>query len=161
MHTTENTLVRSTQPRAKMKGSTANRVGQTDAMGAPLMANQLSGVVDTETLIRSGFIRKVYGILSIQLMATFGEMAVFVFVNPIRAKLCAAPFMLGGLDEARTANLNKFCIDNESCCVGSGTAENPFMGSPNSTALYLMYGSMIASFALVISLVCCIGNARM
>eukprot|EP01046_Picozoa_sp_COSAG06_P056957 COSAG06_NODE_10942_length_1590_cov_1.066265_1_plen_67_part_10 len=63
-----------------MKGSSANRVGQTDSLGQPLapgagLSGGLSGGkigIDTDAIIRQGFIRKVYGILAIQLVVTFG-----------------------------------------------------------------------------------------
>ena len=66
-----------------MKGSTANRVGQTDSLGQPLApgastygaSTGAASIGDaTDAMIRAGFIRKVYGILAIQLMATFGAM---------------------------------------------------------------------------------------
>jgi hypothetical protein len=66
-----------------MKGSSANRVGQTGSLGQPLAPGAgLSGGssqigVDTDAIIRQGFIRKVYGILAIQLIVTFGAQRSF------------------------------------------------------------------------------------
>lgn len=42
----------------------------------------------TTQAIRNGFVRKVYGILSAQLLLTFGMIFVFVFVEPVKVRLC-------------------------------------------------------------------------
>jgi len=148
-----------------MKGSSANRVGQTGSLGQPLAPGAgLSGGssqigIDTDAIIRQGFIRKVYGILAIQLIVTFGEIAVFTFVNPIRAALCAPPFTLGARNSLENvANMAAFALSHPQCV--SGSVEDGFRITPNGTAFGLMYGSMAASFVLIISLACCINNAR-
>jgi FtsH-binding integral membrane protein len=142
-----------------MKGSTSNRVGQTDTLGQPLAPGSSSTIGDaTDAIIRAGFIRKVYGILAVQLMVTFGEVALFTFVDPLRALICAPPFQLG----ARNADVNQPNLANFQAshphCVG-GEPGSLFI-QPNATALGLMYGSWAASFVLIIALACCISNAR-
>lgn len=133
-----------------MKGSTANRVGQTSALGQPLAPGSSGAIgMDTDALIRAGFIRKVYGILAVQLMVTFGEIAMFTFINPLRALICAPPFALGGRGSLDPAVLARFHEAYPNCVSG-----------PNGTAMALMYGSWAASFVLIISLACCISNAR-
>ena len=47
-----------------------------------------------ERQLRHGFIRKVYGILILQLLLTFAIVAVFVFVNPVKVFVQANYFML-------------------------------------------------------------------
>jgi len=136
-----------------MKGSTANRVGQTDSLGQPL-APAASTSLDTDALIRNGFIRKVYGILAIQLTVTFGEIAVFTFVDGLRALICAPPFTWSGRNEQ---DLEGFQSEYPHCVAGTPP---DLQIQPNSTATGLMWGSWAASFVLIISLACCIENAR-
>jgi len=86
-----------------MKGSSANRVGQTDSLGQPLAPGGSFGGgtigSDTDAIIRAGFIRKVYGILAIQLMVTFGAMrrdelqSEAVLTRPVRLTCCRLRFV--------------------------------------------------------------------
>jgi len=41
-----------------------------------------------EKMLRIGFVKKVYGILTAQLFLTFGMIFVFVFVEPVKVQLC-------------------------------------------------------------------------
>eukprot|EP01046_Picozoa_sp_COSAG06_P068712 COSAG06_NODE_18399_length_889_cov_1.579747_1_plen_243_part_10 len=87
----------------------------------------------------------------------------FTFVNPIRAALCAPPFTLGARNSLENAaNMAAFALSHQDCVSVSGSVEDGFTYriTPNGTALGLMYGSMAASFVLIISLACCINNAR-
>lgn len=150
-----------------MKGSTANRVGQTDSLGQPLApgastygaSTGAASIGDaTDAMIRAGFIRKVYGILAIQLMATFGEIAMFTFIDPLRALICAPPFRMGARNaEVNQPNLETFQRSHPECV---SEVEGSYYITPNQTALGLMYGSWAVSFVLMISLVCCLDNAR-
>lgn len=53
-----------------------------DEESPPLIENQF-GSFD-EASVRNGFIRKVYSILSVQLLVTLGFIALFVFCDPVR-----------------------------------------------------------------------------
>lgn len=159
-----------------MKGSSANRVGQTDALGQPLTQGAFassSGTigVDTDAIVRAGFIRKVYGILAIQLIVTFGKMpcpswlvvtpiavadhqrlwirmatgeiAMFTFIDPLRALICAPPFTLGARNsEANQPMLAAFQQSHPHCVGG---VEGQLYITPNSTAMTLMCESMPSS----------------
>ena len=103
------------------------------------------GGIDTEALIRHGFVRKVYGILSVQLLVTFAEVAAFALVTPLRAAMCRPPFTMNP-----TAANTKIFMDSHPDCNGG----------LNATAMVLIYGSMAVSFVLLLCLVCCIKNAR-
>ena len=67
-----------------IQGSGAGGTGET--LTAPVNEDSRYGS-KTEELIRSGFVRKVYGILFCQLLVTFGIVAVFNLVKPIADKL--------------------------------------------------------------------------
>ena len=69
-----------------IQGSGAGGTGESLTAAAPVNADSRYGF-KTEELIRSGFVRKVYGILFCQLLVTFGIVAVFNLVKPIADKL--------------------------------------------------------------------------
>lgn len=60
---------------------------ESNEKGAMLSA-PVSSDFNTEMMLRLGFIKKVYGILTAQLVLTFGMIFVFVFVEPIKVQLC-------------------------------------------------------------------------
>lgn len=61
-----------------------------DAEGLPTQAN-LSGF--GEKAIRRAFIKKVYGILMVQLLLTFGIICLFMFVEPVRDFTRRSPYL--------------------------------------------------------------------
>ena len=110
-------------------------------------------LVDVDAMVRQGFIRKVYGILSVQLLVTCAEIGAFTFINPLRAAMCMPPFSLGGAT-SNQAQLEAFRASHPQCFVGDTIV-------PNSTAWGLFYGGWITSFVVIIAMSCCIENARM
>jgi len=61
-----------------------------DAEGLPTQAN-LSGF--GEKAIRRAFIKKVYGILMVQLLLTFGIICLFMFVEPVKEFTRKSPYL--------------------------------------------------------------------
>ena len=83
--------------------------------------------------VRPGFIRKVYGILTAQLVLTFGLIFVMVFVEPVRIQMC------GGVD-----NL----------------AERGGCKEPTDTLNTALITSCVLSFVFLCAISCCGSLAR-
>ena len=80
----------------------------------------------TERMLRLGFIRKVYGILSAQLALTFGMIFVFVFVEPVKVQLCGMNSVedCNNCEEFRSGHIvMEFEEANESCMWRQRTHE--------------------------------------
>jgi hypothetical protein len=61
--------------------------GLLSAPSAPV-GTLAGGAWQLDDVLRRGFIRKVYGILTAQLFLTFGMIFLFVFVTPVKVSLC-------------------------------------------------------------------------
>jgi len=60
----------------------------------PNLAPASKYVAECEKAVRLGFVRKVYAILALQLLATFSMVAVFTFADPVRRFVQASPGLL-------------------------------------------------------------------
>jgi len=137
-------------------------LGYNDLENQKLLPN--AGGLNADALIRSGFVRKVYGILSIQLLVTFGIVTLFQFSSGVRAALCRPPFTwnVPTADDWKTNEFQEFAKNNKQCFVEGALEQNPpsYALQMSSSAAGLMYGAWAVSFVLIIALVCCIENAR-
>lgn len=68
----------------------------------------------SEKTIRQGFIRKVYGILMVQLLITMGFVSIFMFVEPVKLFVYqnGGPFILAGAIIAIVTVIIMFCSTN-------------------------------------------------
>lgn len=68
--------------------------GNASAQDAERAAGASSAMAFSEQSVRLGFVKKVYGILTIQLLVTAGIVALFIFVEPIKVALARNLFVL-------------------------------------------------------------------
>jgi FtsH-binding integral membrane protein len=89
----------------------------------------------TDQFVRKGFIRKVYGILTVQLAVTFGMIFIVVFAMPAT-----------------------FCGQGNVCNAGECTTGGCI--APTSAIQTTMILSIVLSFVFLCAITCCINNAR-
>lgn len=104
-----------------------------------------------DAFTRPGFIRKVYGILSVQLFLTFGLIFLFVFVDPIKRQLC-------GVQEGDcAAGKDAIVYGLHPKC---NLSERGGCAAPTEGLISALYTSMGLSFVFLIAIVCCGNLAR-
>jgi len=124
---------------------------------------------NVEMMLRHGFLRKVYGILSVQLVVTFGIIGVFQTPSMHETLLSCGQrgrVQFGGDPDYPANTCHKeavgCCID---ACTSPSVCANPsdpltFRPQPTSTLMTMYYSSLAVGFAALIMLVCCAQNAR-
>ena len=144
--------------------------------------SELTDDPDIDRLLRMGFVRKVYGILFVQLVCTFGLVAAFQ-TNSIKAKMMECPgesgHAMGGAPSApdfahypatctfawaddelpKSRQQAGHATDNKD---GATSPSSPYakVARPTSLMQTLLYGGYFAGFVAYCALVCCINNAR-
>ena len=165
---------------------TAARDEQTTLLGSPLsgggMAQPSLGAAGhqdwhLDAVLRQGFIRKVYGILTAQLVLTFGMIFLFVFVEPVKLSLCgmssrqacdSCAYYVQDLGHVKDPQpgwyYSKGKSSPEFACMYEGKAEHvdglcnlsPAGGCfrPTPALLSTLTTAMMLSFVFILAIVC-------
>jgi len=116
-----------------------------------------------DAVLRRGFIRKVYGILTAQLALTFGMIFLCVFVEPVKLQLCGmssrvacdtCPYFTG----ASRSPSCMFMPSNPQQEVGSGVCNLSPQGGcfrPTPALSSALTLAALLSFAFVLAIACC------
>ena len=144
-------------------GLKASNSGGVDAMGKTVFGSD-----SVNQAIRNGFVRKVYGILSAQLLLTFGMIFVFVFVEDVKVKLC-------GMDSRDACTACPYfqtgTIDGSRSCMWLGEEGHPPHDKcnlsprggcfrPTATLQSWLMSCCVLTFVFICGITCCEKCAR-
>lgn len=120
-----------------------------------------------DAVLRRGFIRKVYGILTAQLALTFGMIFLFVFVEPVKLHMCdmssrspcdSCPYYTGASVTPESARSCMFMPSGPQQDVGSGVCNLSPQGGcfrPTPALSSSLTMAVALSFALILGITCC------
>ena len=159
---------------AQKKGAAGAAAGAAAGFVKP---SPVTGGPNMETMLRQGFVRKVYGILAVQVAVTFGLIGVFQTqsINDMM-KECHKITCVDGMSDEKVECLAadggispgaKMGTDAPApeyspheCPGGMGfpakVGDSYYMSAPTSLMWTLHYAGFVVSFAALIMLVCCI-----
>lgn len=120
-----------------------------------------------DAVLRRGFIRKVYGILTAQLSLTFSMIFLCVFVEPVKLQLCgmsnrgpcdACPYYTGASASREAARSCMFMPNNPQEVVGSGMCNLSPQGGcfrPTPALSSALSVAFLLSFVFILGITCC------
>ena len=160
-------------PASRPEGLSATLSGEAKVASATFQVeDDPSSQERIDLMMRMGFVRKVYGILAVQLCVTFGMVALFQ-THAVKSQMMECPQM-DGMNVNSSAEAVDFSHYPPQCDYAWEAAPPPppdsrtrpdrqagtHIAKPTSLMKACMLGGYGVSFAALIMLVCCIENAR-